>query len=139
MSLLNKNTDYAVRALLVVGMSSKQWVSSREISEIQGIPLQFVRRVLQGLVSGGFLISKEGVSGGVALNKQPKDITLKDVTILYQGCIQISDCLFRKQICPQRSTCVLRRRLEEIEQKLVDEFKNITLESLIDDIQKQKD
>lgn len=135
MQLLNKNTDYAVRALIVVAMSDNQWVSSREISAEQEIPLQYVRRILQDLVRGEYLESKEGAQGGVRLNKEPSEISLVDVIKLCQGNVQLSECMFRKKLCPKRAVCVLRRRIGMIEQKVVDEFKDITLKTLIDDIQ----
>jgi len=133
MSLLNKNTDYAVRALLVVASSDKEWVSSREISEVQGIPLQFVRRVLQELVAGSLLISKEGAYGGVKLNKSAEEISLAEIAQLCQGKIQISACLFRKKICPNKSTCALCARLTTIEQMVLNQFGDITLKTLIED------
>lgn len=136
MQLLNKNTDYAIRSLIVVGMNKEQeWVNSRAISEAQDIPLQFVRRILQDLVRADYLISKEGARGGVKLTKKAEDINLEEIITLYQGEVQLSECMFRKQMCPNRGVCALRKRINGIEQKVSKEFRSITLANLIADIE----
>ncbi|MBD3380082.1 MAG: Rrf2 family transcriptional regulator [Candidatus Omnitrophica bacterium] len=133
MNLLNKNTDYAVRAIVYLAGRKESVVSSREISERQDIPLHFVRRILQDLVREGYLVSREGAGGGVRLVKKPGDISVSELIELYQGDIQISECMFRKRVCPNRSTCPLRKRLKKIEKKLADEFRNITVRDLLED------
>lgn len=134
MQLLNKNTDYAIRALLHLAGKSEDYTSSSEISEVQDIPLPYVRRILQALVRAGYLESKEGARGGVKLVKEPSEISVSELIRLLQGDIQISACMFRKKICSKRSTCVLKKRINEIEKKLADEFNNITIKSLLEDI-----
>jgi Rrf2 family cysteine metabolism transcriptional repressor len=135
MQLLNKNTDYAVRALIQLAVKKGEYVSSSEISREQDIPLAYVRRILQDLVKAGYIESKEGVSGGVKLKKDPAKITVSEMLRLFQGEIQISACMFRKKICSQRATCVLRKRINKIESKLVDEFSNITIRDLLRDME----
>ncbi|HQP91702.1 MAG TPA: Rrf2 family transcriptional regulator, partial [Candidatus Omnitrophota bacterium] len=67
MRLITKNTDYAVRALVFMGANQKVFVSARQISEAQGIPYQFLRRILNELILAKLVISKEGVGGGFRL------------------------------------------------------------------------
>lgn len=135
MQLLNKNTDYAVRALLHLASQGDTFTSSSDIAAGQDIPLPYVRRILQELVRSGYLGSKEGASGGVKLIKDPADITVSEMLRLFQGDIQISACMFRKKICSQRATCALKKRINEIEQKLVDEFNTITIGTLLKDME----
>jgi Rrf2 family cysteine metabolism transcriptional repressor len=138
MHLINKDTDYAVRALLVLAGAQGEYVSSRQIAEVQEIPLPFVRRILQILVREKLAESREGKRGGVRLIKDPGMIRLSDVIRMFQGEIQLSDCMFRKKLCPNRPNCVLRRRLGVIEQKMIDEFKWITIQALLNDIQNER-
>ena len=133
MHLINKDTDYAVRALLVMAGANGDYVSSRQIAEAQDIPLAFVRRILQTLVREGLAESREGVHGGVKLIKEPGMIRLSEVIRMFQGEIHLSDCMFRKKLCPNRPSCVLRKRLGVIETKLVEEFKWVTIQTLLDD------
>jgi len=128
MSLLNKNTDYAVRALVQCALAPDgAYLPSAAIARAQGIPLRFLRALLQKLIKGGLLESREGKSGGVRLGLSPDKITLLAVLRLMQegGCV--SECLFRKRLCPMRAACVLRPRLMSIEGKLERELSKVTV------------
>lgn len=55
---------------------------------------------------------------------------------MFQGKVQISDCMFRKHVCPNLARCVLRRRLKSIEDKLLSEFENISIGGLLKDLER---
>ena len=59
MKLLTKNTDYAVRALLHLARRKKEFVSSREISREEKIPLHYLRRILQKLKEEKLVSARE--------------------------------------------------------------------------------
>jgi Rrf2 family protein len=136
MKLLNKNTDYAVRALIVLALNKEKFVSAREISKVQNVPYQFLRAIMQDLIKHSYIEAKEGIKGGFKLIKPSKNIKLTDIINVFQGEIELSDCLFRKKICQNRNTCVLRKEIKKIESKVIKEFENITLESLVKKIKK---
>jgi len=134
MQLLNKNTDYAIRALLQAASAGGEYVSSSKIAIEEDIPLHFVRRILQELVKAGYLLSREGSGGGVKLNKAPDKITIREILNLFQGDIQITSCMFRRKICSKRATCVLRKRIQGIERKVIEEFSAFTIQDLLNDM-----
>ena len=131
MKLLTKNADYAVRALLVMGMSGEGYISARDIAKAQKMPYQYVRKILQSLISKGFAVSREGGRGGFKLKVSPDNIRVADVIELFQGEIKLSECMFRNKICQNRSTCVLRKNIERIEELVVKEFSDITIGKLL--------
>jgi Rrf2 family protein len=131
MRLITKNTDYAIRALIILAKNKKEFVSSRSIATKEGIPLAYLRRILHVLINEGIIISKEGVDGGVKLAKRPISIQTNDIIRMFQGEIKLSECLFRKKICPQRSGCALRIRIKKIEDKLKREFESISIAGLL--------
>jgi Rrf2 family protein len=132
MKLITKETDYALRALLNLAREGG-YLSSRKIAEREGIPLHFLRRILQGLIKAGVIESKEGARGGVRLKAKPEDIRLTDIIRIFQGRIQFSECIFRKKICTNHATCVIRKRIESIESKVTDELGNTTISDLLQD------
>ncbi len=136
MKLLSKDTDYAIRALLHLAKSEGEWVSSSTISKEEGIPLQFLRRILLTLKHNGLVDAREGVSGGVRLKVNPRRITLAQLIKTFQGEIRISQCLFRKRLCPNRSSCVLRKEITRIEQMLTRQFEKINLATLLKEVRK---
>jgi Rrf2 family protein len=138
MHLLNKYTDYAVRALLTLAQNKNERISSARIAKTQAIPLPYMRRILQDLVKTGFVDAKEGKTGGIMLVRDPRTITIGEIIRSFQGEITVSECLFRKKICPNRSTCVLRQRIVGIEKKVAGELERITVADLLNDIEREK-
>jgi Rrf2 family cysteine metabolism transcriptional repressor len=135
MKLLTKQTDYATRALLHLAKRQGEFVSSREIATKEKVPLYFLRRLLQDLIKHGLVESREGVAGGVRLKAEPKNIRLTDIIRIFQGNIQLSECMFRKRLCSNRKTCVLRKRIKNIEKMVTQEFENTTIADLIKDME----
>lgn len=134
MKLLTKDTDYAVRAIVNLARNPEGYRSSRIIAADEGIPLQFLRRILQKLTKAGLVISREGVNGGVRLKTRPKDIRVSDIIKIFQGDIELSECMFRKRLCAHRSTCVLRARIKTIEEMVNQEFEKVTIATLVRDM-----
>jgi Rrf2 family protein len=133
MRLITKETDYAIRAVMQLARRPGAFVSSAEMAATEKIPLQFLRRILQKLLRAGLITSREGVAGGVTLRCSPERIQLLDIMQVFQGQVELSDCMFRRQICANRGTCVLRRRIRSIEEKLTDEFAGISIADLLND------
>lgn len=135
MKLITKNTDYAIRALMYIALRNNRYVSSREIADEELIPLAFLRRLLQRMSREDIITTREGANGGIKLMKPAEEIRITDLIRLFQGDLQLVDCLFRKQICRNREHCVLRKRIKQIEEKVISELEDITIGSLVADLQ----
>ncbi|MBU1086140.1 MAG: Rrf2 family transcriptional regulator [Candidatus Omnitrophica bacterium] len=133
MKMITKNSDYAIRAILYLAGQRDRFVPSREIAAQEEIPLIYLRRILQELIKGKIAESKEGVAGGVKLKIEPADISVAKVINIIQGGIQMLDCMFRKEICKNRVSCVLRKRMISIEEKVKQEFLELSIQDLIND------
>lgn len=131
MKLLTKDTDYAIRALIVLAKDSNQYLSARIIAKEQKMPYQFLRTIMQKLIKNKLVESKEGASGGFKIKKDPKKIKITDIIHIFQGNITLTECLFRKKICQNRKTCPLRREIKRIEWRLEDEFNKLTINKLL--------
>ncbi len=138
MRLITKETDYAIRAVMNMGKRHGSLVSSATISDEEQIPLQFLRRILQGLIGARIVTSREGMAGGVRLRSKPERIRVLDIMRAFQGPVELSGCMFRKRICANRSTCVLRRRIKDIEKALAAQFAGISIADLLSDIESEK-
>jgi Rrf2 family protein len=131
MRLITKETDYAIRAVINLAKKPGRFVPSGEISAEDGIPLQFLRRILQRLLKAGLVTSREGVAGGVSLKAVPEKIRVLDIVNVFQGQVALSECMFRRRICANRGTCVLRKRIKEIEGSLTAQFAGISIADLL--------
>jgi Rrf2 family cysteine metabolism transcriptional repressor len=131
MKVLTKKTDYAIRALLMLAASKGSYVSAKTMSVEQDIPYQFLRGVLQEMIRHNLIVSKEGVQGGFMLEHDPDEIRITQLIEVFQGGVQVSECMFRKQICANRSRCVLRHEIMRIEQVVQSEFEKVTIGTLL--------
>lgn len=130
MRLINRDTDYAMRALSYIAYNKNKIVSVSEISRKLRIPRPFLRKILQILQKKSLLKSYEGRDGGFRLDVPVDKIFLVDLIKIFQGQVKLVDCLFKKQICPDIKHCLLRDKVRHIENLVVSELKSITLASL---------
>ncbi len=91
------------------------------------IPRPFLRKLLQTLSTEGILNSFKGQGGGFALAKDPHEIRLTDLIRIFQGKVELNECIFKKKLCPNRSTCKLKREIDAIEK---DVFKRLSVVSI---------
>jgi len=139
MTLVSKNSDYAIRALMALAQKpGRGFVSSSALAGADGIPLRFLRRILRDLLRAKMIEAKEGVRGGVRLARRPEKITVANIIQLFQGPVQLSRCMFRSRLCGNRSSCVLRRRIKGIEAIVSREFQGITIAGLCQDQPRRK-
>lgn len=130
MKLLTKKTDYAIRILAVLTKNKNSFLSAREISRLQNIPYQFLKQILRTLVQHKIIVSKEGAQGGFKIKVVPKNIFVSDIIQYFQGNIMLSECMFRKQLCQNRSTCILKKEINRIEALVEKEFARISIAKL---------
>ena len=133
MKLVTKESDYAIRAVLFLAQNKERYVSSKEISEKDKIPLRFLRKILLKLKENSIIETKEGVAGGIKLKKNADKLSLNNLINLFQGDIKFTECLFRGNVCHNRPSCSLRKRIVSIEKKVEKEFKKITVKTLLKD------
>ena len=85
---LSLRGEYALRALLVLGLNYKQSVVRiQTIAQHQNIPKRFLEQILNDLKSAGVVESKRGVAGGYRLARPPADISLASVIRHIEGAL----------------------------------------------------
>ncbi|ABO51467.1 transcriptional regulator, BadM/Rrf2 family [Desulforamulus reducens MI-1] len=118
---LNQATDYAFRAVLYLSRLPKGQVSeAKAIAEQENIPIRFLLKILRSLTAAGIIESYRGVSGGYALAREPKDITMLDVVEAVEGPVEVNRCLIAPESCNKNHTarCPMHRALYAIQQNL---------------------
>ena len=136
MKIFRKDADYAVRTLIFLAIrGGSDYVSATTLAKELGLPMNFLRRICSTLIKAEILEAREGKNGGVRLAQKPATITVLQLIELFDSKLEFSDCTFRKKLCPNRKTCVLRKRILGIETTVNREFAAMTIQTLIDDIQ----
>ncbi len=131
MKLVTRDTDYAVRALCYIAGKKSGLVSVTELVSELKIPRPFLRKLLQVLGKSGIVRSTKGVGGGFRLALPVSKIKLSRLIEIFQGRFEMNDCLFKKKICPNKSTCPLRKKIDGIGKYVRDQLNDITIGSLL--------
>ena len=131
MKLITRDTDYAVRALCFIAKHNNEIVSVSEIVKDLKIPRPFLRKILQILNKEGLLTSYKGRGGGFMLAVAPHKIFLTDLIKIFQGQLKLNECIFKKRLCPDRSICVLRKKIDTMERYVSREMSSVTIGALL--------
>ncbi len=131
MNLITRNTDYAIRALCYIVKSNKNMVSVRELVEGLKMPGPFLRKILQELSRKGILRSYKGKNGGFVLAIRPEKIYVGELIEIFQGPIKLQEHIFRKKICPEIKSCILKKKIDEIEEYTISELNSLSISSLL--------
>ena len=90
---INKTIEYALIAIRHINNNSKNKLcTSREIANIYNIPQEILAKTLQKLCKKGYLLSRKGIHGGYALNKNLETINLIDFIESIEGPIGVVQC-----------------------------------------------
>lgn len=86
--MLNKTSLLAIRTLILVGQSPpRTCLSPRQLAEALGESQTYLAKVCRLLVKAGILKAQKGIKGGVWLNRDPSEVTLRAVIEACQGTI----------------------------------------------------
>ena len=132
---LSLRGEYALRALLVLGLNYKQSVVRiRTISQQQNIPKRFLEQILNDLKSAGAVESKRGVAGGYRLARPPKEISLASVIRHIEGALApvscVSERFYEKCSCPDEARCAIRSVMKEVRHAVVNILEKVTVADL---------
>jgi Rrf2 family protein len=131
MKLINRDADYALKALLALAGRPREATAVSELTEKLGVPRPYLRKIMQRLAREKVVLSFKGKGGGFRLARAAGDIALADVIRTFQGRISLHDCLFKERICPDVRTCPLRKTIGRLEQRLVGELEAMSVASVL--------
>ena len=131
MKLINRDVDYAARALVFMARANKPTVSVTQMQESVGVSRPFLRKIMQKLHKAGLLLAVKGKGGGFALARRPETITLAGLIEVLLGPLKLNDCVFRKKICHNHGACILRHKIAAVEARMLTEIQGITIKDLI--------
>jgi len=105
---ITRRTDYAVRILVALaGRPEGEPLSSRELGELQDVPPAFARSIVTELAGAGFVTSRRGAGGGVALARPAAQITLLEVVQAMEGGLNLNLCTHDDEYCDRAASCAM--------------------------------
>jgi Rrf2 family protein len=136
---LTKRGEYALRALIDLGLARKQGRPMLQIAELakrENIPIKFLEQILVELKAAGHLDSKRGKNGGYFL-KQPMDkIRIGAVIRQLEGPLAPISCVsqnfYERCSCPDEAHCGLRMLMLDVRNAIADILDQHTLAQAVD-------
>jgi len=132
--LIHRNSDYALRVLIHMGrqpMGTR--LSASRLARTEHVSEGFLHKVLHELRRAGMVWSCPGPGGGYALIRPLSEITVWEVLQTLQGPLAINRCLLGRNKCPNQSTCSIRRRLVDLQERMIGLLESTTLADLVGD------
>lgn len=127
---LSKKADYALILMTHLAGSNGVYISIREISEQDNVPYKFLSLIATELKKAHLVQSKEGVSGGYRLAKDPEDISLKDIITAIEGPLAPVACL-RGESCDCAKACRHKSAMKNVTNVVDQALANQTIADLI--------
>jgi len=127
MKIVNRETHYAIRALVLMAEDGLEKTTVAELAKRADIPRPFLRKIVQTLNKEGILESFRGKGGGFRLAVPPDRIVLTRLIQVIQGSLRLHECLFRKKFCSGLKNCPLRRKIEKLENAMLAELTATTI------------
>lgn len=129
MAFFSTRTDYSLIMLRALA-HAKGFVSLRIVAKNNRLPYRYVSRLAGDMKKAGFLKSREGVLGGYALAKKPKDIRLMDIIELLDGPMAPTRCLVSPGTCAREENCSLKPHWTKVHRAIHEQVSKYTLASI---------
>ena len=126
---ISKRAQYGLRAMVFLAKNykAKKISSIKIISEKEGIPFEFLEKIIIQLERADLVSSKKGVQGGYMLLKNPKLISANDVVSILEDNKKPVDC----SLCGRKKDCLTKNVWAKVESALNKTLESITLSDLI--------
>ncbi len=134
---ITRTTHYTVRTLVALALKKEGIIlSSREISEEQKIPRNYLPKIVLILNTKGLVRTERGKQGGMRLAVDPAKITLLDVVEAVEGPLRFNRCSDYPEECPYGADCPTGKVWDEIQEKFAESLRKVTIKDLADQLKK---
>lgn len=145
MNKINRKVEYALIGLRHMrNKAPGQLTSVKEISQAYGCPFEVTSRVMQTLAQKGILRSEQGAHGGYQITKDLTRVSLYDLIEIILGPIAVAKCMqdtssADDSSCEIRETCNIVSPVQNLNRRLADFYRGLTLSTLLEPRAQQRD
>lgn len=129
---LTQYTDFALRALIYLGLRPDRRCTIREISNAYAISRNHLMKVVQQLAAEGFVESTRGVGGGLRLARSPERINVGGVVRAMEPDLGLVECMRPDNRCVITEGCQLQHMLAEARTAFTATLDRYTLADICD-------
>ncbi len=126
---LSKKVEYALIAIRHMALNSKgQIQTTKEIAEKYHLPYELLAKIMQRLAKQGFIVSHQGMNGGYAFTRNPKELKILEIINVIEGktAVTLVQCESGNPAdCSISATCIIKNPLLKLQtniNKVLDEL-----------------
>ena len=136
---LSKRGEYALRALIDLGIASELGWPMLQISELaskEKLPIKFLEQIFTQLKSAGYVASRRGKFGGYSLARPMSRIKFGEVIRLIDGPLApircVSQTSYKRCSCPDEIHCGLRLLMFDVRNAISTILDRYTLADIVE-------
>lgn len=136
---LSKRGEYALRALIDLGIASELGWPMLQITELaskEKLPIKFLEQIFTQLKSAGYVTSQRGKFGGYSLARPMKRIKFGEVIRLIDGPLApircVSQTSYERCSCPDEVHCGLRMLMFDVRNAISTVLDRYTLADIVE-------
>jgi Rrf2 family protein len=136
---LSKRGEYALRALIDLGIASELGWPMLQISELaskEKLPIKFLEQIFTQLKSAGYVASRRGKFGGYSLARPMNQIKFGSVIRLIEGPLApircVSQTSYARCSCPDEIHCGLRILMFDVRNAISTILDRYTLADIVE-------
>src|SRR5437016_11786820 len=136
---LSKRGEYALRALIDLGIASELGLPMLQASELaakEKLPVKFLEQIFMQLKAAGYVESKRGKFGGYSLAKRMDRIRFGAVIRLIDGPLApircVSQTSYTRCSCPDEVHCGLRMLMLDVRNAIAKLLDRYTLADIVE-------
>jgi Rrf2 family protein len=136
---LSKRGEYALRALIDLGIASELGWPMLQVSELatkEKLPIKFLEQIFTQLKAAGYVESRRGKFGGYSLARPMKQIKFGAVIRLIDGPLApircVSQTSYARCSCPDEAHCGLRMLMLDVRNAIAKLLDRYTLADIVE-------
>lgn len=131
--MLSNTTIYGIRALIYIADNSdnkNEYIPINRLAEDINLSFHFLTKILQKLTRANLLTSYRGPKGGVALVKQPEEISVYEIVKILETKDMFSECILGLPGCGHTDPCPFHEEWKPVREHLKETFENTNIRDL---------
>ena len=128
--MLTKHTDYAFRVLIYLASMKQEQTTIQAIADVFGISKTHLMKIVNALVNKGWVASTRGKNGGIRLNIEAKQLSLKDIVVYMEHNLDPVNCT--SPMCCIAGLCELKPILLDAQKEYLNVLEQYSLADLLD-------
>jgi Rrf2 family protein len=136
---LSKRGEYALRALIDLGIASELGWPMLQISELaskEKLPIKFLEQIFAQLKTAGYVKSRRGKFGGYSLSRPMNRIKFGEIIRLIDGPLAPIQCVsatsYARCSCPDEAHCGLRMLMFDVRNAISTILDRFTLADIVE-------